>query len=419
MRSYGAVRRSSRRLIIVLSTVTLLLAGGLAGVPAGQAADADPLLWAGVVQDADGRPASSADVVAYARPPGSDMAAGNALVAVARTTTDTAGRFELRAQPDGALAASQDTAGWVTVMVAAAGRDGVSVAVDSVAWEPDRGSKPFTAWAADSASKPGRWVTSPAERMTPTATHRAASADGGPSDLVASERPSVLTLSGNQGAKTFSAMAQPQGEGLCSGPTQVQDMGTAFVPVGELHLNRDWGGRFDYTTTKTTSLQVGVSYDGKRWKAEGSRTTDQERSAKSLNPSDPMPAERFTAYRARMVFKKFTWKCQWTLNRYRDVHTLEPVFWTGGMEPAPGGAVPSCANRKYHDPVPPGATFGRADKSSLTLKGAVSVAGFRGSMTSVVSDGVQYEWRNAHGSVRYLCGTQNYLTRDTRVVSLA
>jgi hypothetical protein len=42
-----------------------------------------------------------------------------------------------------------------------------------------------------------------------------------------------------------------------------KDAGIHPVAVGELHLNAHWGGLFEYTNTRTTSFQAGVSHDGK------------------------------------------------------------------------------------------------------------------------------------------------------------
>ena len=74
---------------------------------------------------------------------------------VARTTTDESGRFVLRAWPDTAMTMA-DQAGWTTVILTAFTADGMSLAVDSVAFEP---TTPYSAMSADDrpTRRPGRW----------------------------------------------------------------------------------------------------------------------------------------------------------------------------------------------------------------------------------------------------------------------
>ncbi|MGH9022134.1 MAG: hypothetical protein ACRDV9_03395 [Acidimicrobiia bacterium] len=80
-------------------------------------------------------------------------------------------------------------------------------------------------------------------------------------------------------------------------------------------------------------------------------------------------------------------------------------------------ASPPC-NPAFGSPVPPDGYHGRGDLESTTLEGAVSVVGFTGSATMTVAKGVHYGWktRNYH---RYLCGTSDYISQDTRIASLA
>ena len=142
--------------LVVLSTA-LLLAAPAAAVSAAE--PTLPLLWAGQVQDEAGADRAGVEIVAFARPPVDALEAGTPLPEVARATTGRDGRFALRTGPSPAITGNADPAGWTTVMVAAFGPEGMTLAVDSVAWQA---GQQFGAGG-------GRWVTSPAERSGHTA----------------------------------------------------------------------------------------------------------------------------------------------------------------------------------------------------------------------------------------------------------
>jgi hypothetical protein len=101
---------------------------------------------------------------------------------------------------------------------------------------------------------------------------------------------------------------------------------------------------------------------------------------------------------------------------WKDMQTLEPVDWTGFMNRPEGGAPPPC-NPKYRGPIPGTQTFHRAGGSSQTLDGAISLLGFSGSTTATTSESVRYDWQNALPRDRDLCGSKDYIWRNTRVYS--
>ena len=132
------------------------------------------------------------------------------------------------------------------------------------------------------------------------------------------------------------------------------------------------------------------------------------------NPT--LPEDSMFTYRAEMIYKRFTWKCNFA-EEWHWVDTLEPVEWTGGMVRQDHGVPPGC-NPRFHSPVFPNDEVHRSEDSSITLEGAISVSGFSGSMTSTVAKGVEYTWVNQRAEHRLLCGDRNFMTRDTRVHSV-
>ena len=282
MMSSSVVRR--RPLRIALTAVAVLCAS-LAIQPIASADEtAPPVLWEGEIRTPDGKAADGADVIAYARPPAASIKPGQELAEVARTTTDSSGRFVLRAWPDTAMTLA-DQGGWATVMLTAFSRDGMSLAVDSVSFEPT----PYSAKSvnAHSAGRAGRWVTSPAERFREPGTYRAASVEN-ETTAADAERPAVLVL--EPGAKPepgrFTAAEVPKARRGCWSVGE-KDLGVRPVKVGELHLNRHWGGNFTYTSTRSSSFQIGVSRGGYNWKLGGSVSMSDEVSDESGGPDLP------------------------------------------------------------------------------------------------------------------------------------
>ncbi|HEV3364922.1 MAG TPA: hypothetical protein VG795_12435, partial [Acidimicrobiia bacterium] len=317
-----------RPLGVLLATVAVLCAS-LAIQPIAHADEtAPPVLWEGEIRTPDGRAAGGADVVAYARPPAASIKAGHELVEVARTTTDQSGRFVLRAWPDTTMTMA-DQAGWATIMLTAFSADGMSLAVDSVAFEPT----PYSAksMGAHRTSRTGRWVTSPAERFREPGTYRALSVEDEATANEA-ERPAVLVL--EPGAKAergrFVAAEVPKARRGCWNVGE-KDLGVRPVKVGELHLNRHWGGNFTYTSTRSSSFQIGVSRSGDNWKLGGSVSLGNEVSGESGGPDLPArDADEVYLWDAQMVFKRLSWGCGGEMNHY-FIDTVEPVQWTGGM----------------------------------------------------------------------------------------
>lgn len=132
---------------------------------------------------------------------------------------------------------------------------------------------------------------------------------------------------------------------------------------------------------------------------------------------DPSAEVRFWSYKAHMEFKRFTWFCGWE-HQYYFVDTLEPVAWTSGMDEIAAWPPPSC-DLKFISPVPAMRHVKRGDGSSTTFEGAISLGGFSGSVTSAVSSTVLYKWFNGLDRERNLCGSTNFLTKNTRVMSWA
>ncbi|MGH9035151.1 MAG: hypothetical protein ACRD0O_05250, partial [Acidimicrobiia bacterium] len=213
------------------------LAGTIAVASPARAEPPVPLLWAGEIRNAAGQP-SPAELVAYVRPPASRLTEGDTLVPLARATADPSGHFALRAAPNDAVRSYADPAGWVTVMVAAFSDDGgMTLAVDSVAWKPAGRTL-----SGDDAA--GHWVSSPAELFAPAGYSAAVASPE-------SERPGVLVLSASARRRPMERRPVGPDPGWCVGPHKTTEVGDHWVPVGELHMNKDWGGLFEYTNTKT------------------------------------------------------------------------------------------------------------------------------------------------------------------------
>jgi hypothetical protein len=412
MMSSSVVRRRS---LAVALTAAAVLCASLAVQPIAHADEtAPPVLWSGEIRTQNGTAADGADVVAYARPPAASIQTGQELVEVARTTTDASGGFVLRAWPDTAMSLA-DQAGWTTVMLTAFSADGMSLAVDSVSFEP------ATQFSAKSVGTParrsGRWVTSPAERFREPGTFRATSAED--ETAIATERPAVLVLdpAGKPEPGRISAMGAPKARRGCWKVGE-KDLGIRPVKVGELHMNRHWGGNFVYTSTKTSSFQIGVSRSGDNWKLGGSVTLGDEISNEQGGPDFPaQDANQILLWDAEMAYKRLSWGCGGEMNYY-FIDTVEPVRWNGGMWQYPGVTEPPCDHR-YRMPVPPQRHHIRRAGSSITFQAGINVSGFIGDVTSAVSTSVFYKWMNTFNQHRFLCGSSNYVTAHTRVASLA
>ena len=394
-----------------LLCLAAVLALSFGGSPTARAdAPAPPVLWESELRGPDGQPASG-EVVAYVRPPAAELQPGD-LIEVARMQVGDSGRFVLRAAPSPAIRAAQDPSGWVTVMLFAFSKDRIALATDAIAWRPDPG---FQAQSADSSK--GRWVTSPADLIAPADHFRAAEA---PSTAEA-ERPAALILEG-KGTKTVRSLeASPKPPHTNCGLMKSKDVGIHQVAVGELHLGDAWGGFFEYTNTKSTSFQTGVSYSGRGWQVGGS---DSMTATSTLAQGKTIPPAlreepQLTTYKAELLFKRFEWRCTRNGYSWEDISTLQPVSWpNGGMREPVGGDAPRCGNnKKFFGTVVPYGTLSRRSGSSITLDGAISVAGFTAGMTSTVTRGVGYQWKNEHPFHRAVCGFTDTLDGNTRAAT--
>ena len=128
---------------------------------------------------------------------------------------------------------------------------------------------------------------------------------------------------------------------------------------------------------------------------------------------------QLTTYKAELLFKRFEWRCTRNGYSWEDISTLQPVSWpNGGMRERLGGDTPRCGNNeRLFATVVPWGTLTRQRGSSITLDGAISLVGFTAGMTSTVSSGVGYQWKNEHPFHRAVCGSTSTLNRNTRVAT--
>ena len=403
-----------------ITTLLTAVAVTTFAAPIARAAEPAPVLWEGTILGADGRPADGTEVVAFARPAAADLQQTEAnLVRVARTTTDHAGRYLLRSGNTDALRAVGTESGWTNVMVAAFGRDGsFSLATDSLAWIPTGG---FRAAAADDNPNHGRWVTTPTDRAAAEdGSFRAAAAPD--QESLGQERPSVMILTGapERPIAAQSYKPPPMREyGMCAGPYKTEavpapDHGI-FTSVGEMHLDQAWSGQFAYTATRTSSFQVGVRPEGRGWSVGGSTSSLKENTSRSGNDRGLTENHMYT-FAADIDYVRVTWNCN-RADQWNRVETIEPSFWRGGILQKDVGAPPAC-DPKRTSPVQPMGYHERGEKESTTLGNAISVAGFSGAVTTTVSRGVFYRWNNNAPRTRYLCGSTNHITLNTRIATL-
>jgi|GEM_PF-3053557 len=402
--------------------VVAVLGLGLVGSPAVRADVPAPTLWAGSLVGADGRQ-TQAEVVAYARPAGLGLDEGSApLREIARTRTDSAGRYVLRTLHTEALRSAEDQDGWTNVMVAAFGDDGsFNLAFDSLSWVPAGG---FSAAGADGprGERNGRWVTTPAARLAAEAGElRALSTDTteDPAE-VAKERPTTMVLSGH-GEPRFTAQGVPwrkPADRNCMALLESKDLDVQYTKIGEVHAERDWGGYFVYTTTRSSSFQVGVRQAGQAWSVGGS--TSSMENSRSTSTSDPnLPPGHMYHFAADMKYGWYKWRCYGNGDRWYDAESVQPYTWKGGLHQTEGGDEPRC-DPAHMSPVLPNGRHVREEKQSTTYEGGVSVAGFTGSVTTTVAQGVQTEWHNLVPRERQLCGDREDIAsyRPTRIRSL-
>jgi hypothetical protein len=411
---------SCKRVAVLIVAVV-----GLMGSPSVLAAvPAAPTLWDGTIVGADRQPLQ-AELDAYARPPGLGLNEGSApLREIARTRTDGSGRYVLRSLHTEALRAAEDQDGWTNVMVAAFGDDGsFNLAFDSLSWVPAGG---FHAQSADDPAK-GRWVTTPAERLAAEDGEiRALSADANEDAAeVATEHPAVMILSG-RGDRPISAQGSAPwpdkpADRNCMTVLKSEEIGNGIdTKVGEVHLDRDWTGNFSYSSTRSSSFQVGVRQAGRGWAVSGSTSSMQD--SEFTNHSAPaLPSQRLWNFAADLRYGHYWWRCYGAGARWYDAESIQPFTWKGGLNPSEGGPEPGC-DPGHTSPVQGmGGKAERLARRSTTYDGAIQVLGFSGSVTTTHGDKAQTTWTNKAPQTRLLCGERADIadaSRPTRVRSL-
>jgi hypothetical protein len=402
---------SSKRVAVLIVAFV-----GVMGSPSVLAAvPAAPTLWDGTIVGADSQPLQ-AEVVAYARPAGLGLNEGSApLREIARTRTDGSGRYVLRSLHNESLRAAEDQNGWTNVMVAAFGDDGsFNLAFDSLAWAPAGG---FHAQGADDPAK-GRWVTTPAERLAAEQGGiQALSADAAEDPTeVANEHPLKMVLS-DRGERHFSAQGSPPwpdkpADRNCMTVLKSEEIGNGIdTKVGETHLDRDWTGYFEYTTSRLSSFQVGVRQAGAQWSVGGSTSSLQNSTATSR--TDPhLPAQNMWNFAADLRYGRYTWRCYGAGARWYDAESIQPFTWKGGITPSVGGPEPGC-DPNHTSTVAFRGSYVRKVKQSTSYEGGISVAGFIGSVTTAIGTGVQTIWYNDSPRNRQLCGERADIASTT------
>jgi hypothetical protein len=343
---------------------------------------------------------------------------------IAGTTTDNAGHYLLRSPQTDALRQSEDHDGWTNVMVAAFGEDGsFNLAFDSLAWVAASG---FHAAAADGpgASENGRWVTTPGARLAAEGGNFSAlSSDSDEnSDEVAQEHPPVMVLSGHsqQGFSAQGSAPSPRrpADPNCMAILKSEDLGVINTKVGEVHLDREWTGFFSYTTSRHSSFQVGVRPAGQGWSVGGSTSSLQNTQATSESSHD-LPPQHLHSFAADLKYGRYFWRCYGRGAQWYDAESIQPYTWKGGLVPSDGGPEPGC-NPEHTSSVLQDGIFRRAEKQSTTYAGAISVAGFTGSATTTIAQGVETNWHNRANRARFLCGEREDIAshRPNRIRSL-
>jgi hypothetical protein len=182
-----------------------------------------------------------------------------------------------------------------------------------------------------------------------------------------------------------------------------------------MHLEQGWSGKFSYATTSSSSFQVGVRQEGQGWSLGGSTSSLKE--SESRTGTDRGLAENHMyTFAGDIDYVRTTWKCN-RADSWHWVEMVEPSSWRGGIRQNDLGSPPPCDPKKK-SPVPPLGYHDRGLKESTTLEGAVSVIGFSGSVTTAVAKGVVYHWDNNVNRERYLCGSNGFITQNTRIASL-
>jgi hypothetical protein len=229
-----------------------------------------------------------------------------------------------------------------------------------------------------------------------------------------------MVLSGH-GEPRFSAQGKPPmpkpADRNCMALLESRDLDVHFTKVGEVHADREWSGYFEYSTTRSTSFQVGVRQGGQGWSVGGS-TSSLQNSQSTTTSAAQLPPQRMYHFAADLKYGWYKWKC-YSRDRWYEGESIQPYTWKGGLRQSEGGNEPGC-NREYMSPVPPNGTHDRKENRSTTFEGGVSVAGFTGAVTTSIARGVVAKWFNLVARERWLCGQTANIgdTRPTRIRSL-
>jgi hypothetical protein len=226
----------------------------------------------------------------------------------------------------------------------------------------------------------------------------------------------VMVLSGRD-ERQFSAQgAAPwpdkPADRNCMTVLRSEEIGNGIdTKVGETHLDRDWTGYFEYTTSRHSSFQVGVRQAGQGWSVGGSTSSLQNSTA--INGTDPhLPAQNMWNFAADLRYGRYTWRCYGAGARWYDAESIQPFTWKGGITPSAGGPEPGC-DPNHTSTVGFRGSYVRKVKQSTTYEGGISVAGFVGSVTTAIGTGVQTVWYNEAPRNRQLCGERADIASTT------
>ena len=383
-----------RSLLSAMLGVSMAATLATAGVEAAEAAAADPLIAQGSVRSAAGRPLEGVLVVARAE---HDQGRRTVQIELARTTTDTAGEFELEGELRGP--ADRNADGSVRIEIMALATDVVRYYVVNA--HPPAGSGDDWTWSQTHADP---------SMVTAGRTLRT-------SDL-AGERLTDLSLSlgadpsGRVTAKQARAdareaeLARPCSETAYVYYKETDDKVRRGVPVHFAYVANKTKHRFEYETTTDTSLSVAYTGVGKNYSGGLTGSTHNDTSAGLVGTKG-----------GGSKYTPFLWKLEWEYRREEKWcfnagypypmgrSRWLPTRWTGGNWVG-HDATPFACNVDFR--VPSSHDFWVQRVTSSTWRGWFAIGGVELSSSQQRGSRIKgtYVLRNGKGRM-LLCGNDD------------